>query len=49
MECIVDGERTRENGEEVTFLYRLSDGGSPSSYGKLASFDFYFNKEKMNI
>lgn len=33
MECVVDSERKADEGEEVTFLYRLSDGGSPSSYG----------------
>ena len=29
----MDHERTRNEGEEVTFLYRLVDGSSPSSYG----------------
>ena len=33
MECVVESERKADQGEEVTFLYRLSDGGSPSSYG----------------
>ena len=33
MECLVNQKAEREEGEEVTFLYRLCDGSSPKSYG----------------